>query len=171
MTLPRHSLLTTCRGQGHGHRGQPSMQPEPAEATVGHACRPLQSSAHVSPCLAEPPLATSELSPGLDPGQAYSLFGPAGKVRVSLQPKPHQDDSQSPPGLGGQRGWGSPQENNPILQMRQLRPRQVRVTGSGGPAGRGELITPPTPPGGQQSLPGASEVVGWVPPTWSTWAH
>lgn len=37
----------------------PTTQPEPAEATVAHACHPLQSSAHISPCLTKPPPATS----------------------------------------------------------------------------------------------------------------
>lgn len=108
------------------------MQPhDPARASRSHRGPRLPSPPVLSTRLPLPDRATPSYlltsPPGLDPGQASSFFGPTGKVGMSLQPKPHQEDFQPPPGLGGQRGWRSPQENRPILQMRKLRPRQVRA--------------------------------------------
>lgn len=105
------------------------MQPhDPARASRSHRGPRLPSPQVLSTHLPLPDRATPghllTAPPGLDPGQASSLFGPTGKDGVPLQPKPHQDDSQPPPGPAG---LGSPQEKRPILQMRKLRPRQVRA--------------------------------------------
>ena len=63
VTLPPLPADCLQRAGPRGTEGSPPCspmtQPEPAGATVGHACRPPQSSAHISPCLKEPPLATS----------------------------------------------------------------------------------------------------------------
>lgn len=53
----------------------------------------------------------------------------------------------------------------PILQVRKLRPRQVRVHWDWGPEEEGENSSSSNPTEGKQSLPGASEAIGWVPPT------
>ena len=131
VTLPP---LPADRLQGAGPRGtegsppcSPTTQPEPAGATVGHACRPLQSSAHVSPCLTEPPRPSPNCPPRTRPRPGLLPLWPhrQGWSALAAQASPGRLSATTctrrPAGLG------LPQENRPILQMRKLRPRQVRA--------------------------------------------
>lgn len=83
---PHHSLLTTCRGQGpQAQRRSPPCSPASGSHREPHLPS-LQSSAHVSPCLAEPPLTTSNCPQELTRARPPPSLAPQARLECPCSP-------------------------------------------------------------------------------------